>query len=59
MSKIVLHAKTNPARTECTTDLRYSKEEWEAMSEEEQGGIINETMANIVELWVTEDKEGE
>ena len=49
-----LHACTNKHGSESSTSLGVEKEEWEALSVEEQNDLIRESLGDIVDSWVEE-----
>lgn len=58
MSKqMLLCARTNNQGSMCSTEIGYTEEEWEGLSEDERLEIIGEFTGDVVDLWVQPEGE--
>lgn len=57
MKHMVLHVSTDAVGSECTVDLGYTESEWNSLSEDQQNEAISEMRGNLMDEWVTAEKE--
>ena len=56
MGNMILKAETNKVKSKCECDLPVTKQEWDAMTEDERRDLIDEYMDNVVCVWVEEEE---
>lgn len=52
-----LHARTNKQGSDSKVQLDVSKEEWAAMSVEDQDALVSEALGDLIESWVEEGED--
>lgn len=54
---MVLHVSTDAIGSECVVDLDYTEAEWGSLSEDQQNESIAEMRGNVMDEWVTAEKD--
>lgn len=57
MKHMVLHVSTDTVGSEYTVDLGYTESEWNSLSEDQQNEAISGMRGNVMDEWVTAEKE--
>jgi hypothetical protein len=52
-----LHARTKMQGSNVKAELNVSKEEWAAMSAEDQDSLVAEALGDLIESWVEEGED--